>query len=113
MDEIILEAQSRKYVIIDKTSGLASQVMQWGDNRDFPFEFITIQENEEVITVLGETIKVGDVYDYATGLFYILEPGEPVPPEPTEVEVLQGQLAEMQEALLVAQGAIDFIVMNF
>ena len=46
-------------------------------------------------------------------LVYILEPGEPVPPEPTEVEVLQGQLAEMQEALLVAQGAIDFIVMNF
>ena len=37
MDEIILEAQSQKYVIIDKTSGLAWQVMQWGDNRDFPF----------------------------------------------------------------------------
>ena len=98
------EIDMRKYVIIDKTSGQVLQVMEWGDDRDFPSDY-PLEENQKIVTV-SELIEVDldNVYDDTTGLFYVLEPVI-VPQKKTEVEILQKEQTRQENRL--SQIAID------
>ena len=104
---------SRKHVLIDKTTNVASEIMQWGDDRDFPSN-ITIDKNKKLITVgKGIEVTLGDLYDPVDGSFSYAELPI-IPPEPTEIELLQDKVKILTSELKGSQIATqEWITANF
>ena len=64
----------KKHVIVDKITGKIINIFQWGDNRDFPSDYI-LEVNQQVITVDPDKvlIELDDVYDFTLNTFHVLD----------------------------------------
>lgn len=97
---------SRKHVLIDKITNVASEIMQWGDDRDFPSN-ITIDKNKKLITVdKGIEVTLGDLYNSVDGSFSYAELPV-IPYQPTEIELLQDKIDTLTSELKEAKGAMN------
>ena len=92
------EIDMRKHIVIDKVTGIVENIIQWGDNRDLPCDY-PFAENQKVVTI-NEFVEVdlGNAYDTTTGLFYVLEPADPII-VPSEIELLKDRLAFLENAM--------------
>ena len=85
----------RKYVIINSITGKVLQTIEWGDDRDLPADYPTI-EGQEVLTVNEiEDIQPLDVYDSISKKFYILD----ITDNELEIENIKLQLSELELVL--------------
>jgi hypothetical protein len=83
------------YVIIDKVSKSAEQVMGWTDGRAFPSTWI-LKDNEQVITIDSKTVvQPDDVYDVKLNKFYVLD----ITDTETSKSQIQSQLADLELVL--------------
>jgi len=89
-----------KYLIIDKLTSEVSQIMQWGDNREFPSNW-GLKENEEVITVdSNNDVELTDMYDSNMNKFYIqdvTDNEQKILEDTDALSQLQNQLSDFQE----------------
>ena len=100
---------SRKHVLIDKITNVASEIMQWGDDRDFPSNII-IDEDKKLITVdNGIEVTLGDLYNPVDGSFSYTEPPV-IPHEPTEIELLQEKVKILTNELEEVKSAINGLI---
>ena len=104
---------SRKHVLIDKITNVASEIMQWGDDRDFPSNII-IDEDKKLITVdKGIEVTLGDIYNPIDGSFTYAELPI-IPHEPTEIELLQDKIDTLANGLKEASiSNQDWVTANF
>ena len=97
---------SRKHVLIDKITNVASEIMQWGDDRDFPSN-ITIDKNKKLITFdKGIEVTLGDLYNPVDGSFSYAELPI-IPHKPTEIELLQDEVKILTSELEKVKSAIN------
>jgi len=82
----------RKYLIIDKISGEVLQTMQWGDDREFPTNWV-LADNEEVVSVqIDRDVQLFDVYDTNSKEFFTLD----ISDNKLEITDIKFQLAELE-----------------
>lgn len=85
----------RKYVIINSINGKVLQIIKWGDDRNLPEDYPTI-DGQEVLTVNDiEDIQPLDVYDAISEKFYILD----ITDNGLEIENIKLQLSELELVL--------------
>lgn len=69
----MVETIENKYIITDKISGEVLQTMQWGDDREFPTNWV-LADNEEVVTVqINRDVQLFDIYDANSKEFFTLD----------------------------------------
>jgi len=85
----------RKYVVVDKETGVISCVMQWADNRDLPVDY-PVEITNEIYTIDAEAdVQYGDIYDFTRESFYILD----VSDEEIEIQDIDSQLQDLELVL--------------
>ena len=85
----------RKYVIVNISNSIAEQIMQWGDDRDFPSN-IPLSESDKLITVDSNVdVQYGDIYNEITNEFYVLEISDNI----LELSILKMELGNYNSIL--------------
>lgn len=102
----------RKHVVVDKETGNINSIQRWGDDREFPPELLS--ENEELITLAdGEnpTLKPDCFrYNHATSEFIEFIPEPSGLQTPSEIELLKVEIQSLKNRMTAAELALSATV---